>query len=155
MATLGRNEFTVTIATLMLVLYTLTLSAVAQVTSSWNRNKTISNTGSVKAIGVGVYWDQNCTNPVSAIDWGILEPGSTKNVTIYIRNEGNSAVSLGMETSNWSPSNASNYIALSWDYDGSSIDPSVVVSVIFTLAVSASIEGITSFSFDITIIGSG
>ena len=80
MATLGKDEFTVAIATLMLVLYTLALSAVAQLNSSWTKSRTISNMGYVKAIGVGVYWDQNCTNAVSAIDWGILEPGSTKNV---------------------------------------------------------------------------
>jgi hypothetical protein len=155
MTTLGRNEFTVAVATLMLVLYASALSAVAQVASSWVRDRTISNVGSVKAIGVGVYWDPNCTDVVSAFDWGILEPGSTKNVTVCIRNEGNFVISLSLTTSNWSPSNASNYITLSWDYDGRSINPSEVVKVIFTLAVSASIEGITSFSFDITIIGNG
>lgn len=155
MATLGKNEFTVAIATLMLVLYTLALSAVAQLNSSWTKSRTISNMGSVKAIGVGVYWDQNCTNAVSAIDWGILEPGSTKNVTVYIRNEGNSIVSLNMTTSNWNPSNATEYITLNWDYNGQQLNPESVAKVTLILTVSANVTGITNFSFDIIIAGIG
>jgi hypothetical protein len=154
MTKLGRNELTVAVATLMLVLYTLTLSVVAQVVLPWMRDRTISNVGSVKAIGVGVYWDQNCTSAVSAIDWGILEPGSTKNVTLYIKNEGNTAISLSMTTSNWNPSNAFDYISLNWNYNGRVIKMSQVLQIMLTLSVSASIKGITSFSFDIIIIGS-
>jgi len=60
-----------------------------------------------------------------------------------------------MYASNWSPSNASDYLTLSWDYGGQSINPDDVAQVTFTLSVDASIEGITSFSFDITIVGSG
>jgi len=155
MVTLKRNEFAVAIATLALLMYTLALSVVSQVVSPVVTDETVSNVGSVKAIGVGVYWYENCTSEVSFIDWGMLEPGSGENVTVYIRNEGNSVASLSMDTSNWSPSNASNYITLSWDYVGVSITPSEVVQVTFTLSVSASIEGIMSFSFDIIIVGSG
>jgi hypothetical protein len=60
-----------------------------------------------------------------------------------------------MYTSNWNPSNASGYMSLSWDYGEQSIDVDEVVQVTFTLSVDAGIEGITSFSFDITIVGSG
>jgi len=60
-----------------------------------------------------------------------------------------------MYTSNWNPSNASDYMTLSWDYGGQSINPDEVVQVTFTLSVDASIDGITGFSFDITIVGSG
>ena len=155
MVTLKRNESTVVIAALALLMYTLALSVVSQVASPIVTDKTVSNVGSVKAIGVGVYSDENCTSEVSFIDWGMLEPGSVENVTVYIRNEGNSVAGLSMETSNWSPSNASNYITLSWDYGGLSINPGEVLRVTFTLSVSASIEGVTSFSFDIVIVGSG
>ena len=155
MVAFERSELAVAIAALALIMYTLTLTVVSQVASPQVTEKTFSNAGSVKAIGVGIYWDENCTSEVSSINWGIIEPGSNENVTIYIRNEGNSVASLSMETSNWNPSNASNYITLSWDYGGLSINPEEVLRVTFTLSVSASIEGITSFSFDITIVGSG
>ena len=113
------------------------------------------NVGNVKAIGVGVYWDSGCTNEALLIDWGIVEPGTTEDVTFYIRNEGNSDVMLSMNTTNWSPSDASNYIALSWDYGSQSIIPATVLQVTLTLSMSLSVQGITSFSFDIVVTGTG
>jgi len=147
---LKRNDLIVAGALITLVVYTSALSVLASVQTS----KTFSNVGTVRAIGVNVYWDSGCTNPLSSINWGVLEPGSNQNVTCYIRNEGNSASTLSMYTSNWNPSNASDYMTLSWDYGGQSIDPNEVIKVTFNLSVSASISGITSFSFDITIVGS-
>jgi len=147
---LKRNELIVAGALFTLVAYTFALSALASV----QKSRTVSNAGTVKAIGVGVYWDSACTNSLSSIGWGTLEPGSSKNVTCYIRNEGNSASTLSMNISNWNPSNASDYITLSWNYNGQPINPSGVIQVTFTLSVLPSIEGITSFSFDITIVGS-
>jgi hypothetical protein len=144
-------------ATLTLVTYALALSLVGQVLSIVQTSKTVSNAGTVMAIGVGVYWDNECTNAISSIDWGVLEPGLSKNVTCYIRNEGNSVSTLSMYTSNWNPpelAEEDSPITLSWNYSGQSINPDEVIQVTFTLSVSAGIEGITSFSFDITIVGS-
>ena len=145
------RELVVAGATLTLVTYVLALSLTGQVLSAVQPSRTLSNAGTVKAFGVGVYQDSECDNALGSIDWGTLEPGSSKKVRCYIRNEGSSASTLTMYTSNWSPSNASNYMSLSWDYGGQSIDVDEVAQVKFTLSVGASIEGITSFSFDITI----
>jgi len=111
--------------------------------------------GTVKAVGVGVFWDSNCTNPVSFIDWGMVEPGSMNNVTVYVRNEGNVVASISLATENWNPSNASDYLTLSWNYDGRELNPLEVVQVTLTLSVSSSVQGIESFSFDIIISVSG
>lgn len=113
------------------------------------------NGGNVKAIGVGVYWDSSCTSEALLIDWGIVEPGTTEDVTFYIRNEGNSDIMLSMNTTNWSPLDASNYIALSWDYRSQSIVPATVLPVTLTLSMSSSVQAITSFSFDIVVTGIG
>jgi len=145
------REFVVAGATLILVTYVLVLSLAGQASSANQTTRSVPNTGAVEAIGVGVYWDNECTNRLSSIDWGVLEPGSSKHVTCYIQNEGSSASTLSMYMSNWSPSNASDYLSLSWDYGGQSIDVDRVVQVTFTLSVDANIEGITNFSFDITI----
>jgi len=115
----------------------------------------LHNVGNVKAINVGIYWDSGCTNEISLIDWGIIEPGTTENVTVYILNTGNSNVMLSINTTNWSPSSTSNYITLSWDYEGQSIGPGQVLQTTVTLSMSPSIQGITSFSFDIVVTGSG
>jgi len=150
-----KGERIVAIATLALIIYTLALAITGQVMSTIQANRTISNAGAVKAIGVGVYWNSNGTNMVTSINWGTLEPDSSTNRTCYIQNEGNSASTLSMNTSNWNPSNASDYISLSWDYGGQLVNPDELIPVIFTLSISDSVEGITSFSFDITIVGSG
>lgn len=150
-----KGERIVAIAALGLVVYILSLCLIGQVMSAVQTNRTISNVGTLKAIGVGVYWDQACTNAVDSINWGTIEPGSTVNKICYIRNEGNSVSTLSLQTSNWNPTEASNYMSLSWDYGGQSMDPDEVVRVTFTLSVSSTIQDITSFSFDITISSTG
>ncbi len=116
---------------------------------------TLPNMGTVKTMGVGVYWDSDCNNQVTSIDWGTVDPGSTKDVTAYIRNEGNAPETLSLETKNWDPPDASSYMSLSWGYGGQVIDVGEVVQVALSLSVSDTIEGITNFSFDIVVIGSG
>ena len=149
-----RKEGILAGAAVALVLYTLSLSVLGPVVSAALRNQTISNAGSVKAIGVGVYWDQPCGDTVTSIDWGILEPGFNVNKTVYIRNEGNALARLTIAASNWNPSSASSYMTLGWDYGGQILNVSEVVEVKLTLSVSSEITGITSFSFDITITAS-
>ncbi|HKZ94582.1 MAG TPA: hypothetical protein VJ249_08400 [Candidatus Bathyarchaeia archaeon] len=146
-----RKEKIVAGAAIGLVLYTLVLAMIGPMVSSALANRTVSNAGSVKAIGVDVYWDQACTNPVSSINWGTLDPGSNKSTTIYIKNTGNSPITLAMTTSNWNPSNASNYMTLIWNYGGQTLNANEVIQARFTLTVSSNITGITNFSFDITI----
>jgi hypothetical protein len=150
-----KHEIMVAVAALILVVYALSLSMYGQVLSAVQTNKTLSNTGAIQAVGVGVYSDQACTSPVSSISWGTISPGSNVNKTVYIRNEGNAAATLSMTTSNWSPANASNYMTLKWNYGGQSLAVNQVVQVMFTLSVSSSITGITSFSFTITITATG
>jgi len=116
---------------------------------------TLPNTGTVKAVGVGVYWDSTCSNPVTSINWGTVQPGSKKDTTVYIKNEGNAPETLSLETQNWNPTTASSYISLTWDYGGQAINVGGVVKVTLSLSVSSTIQGITNFSFDIVITGSG
>ncbi len=118
-------------------------------------SRTISSAGSVKGIGVGIYWDSACTNPTSSIDWGLLDPGSSKTVTVYARNEGNSVVTLSKATQNWNPSTASSYMTLNWNYAGQTLSVNQVFQIRLTLLVSSNISGIASFTFDITITVAG
>jgi len=118
-------------------------------------SRTISSGGSVKGIGVGIYWDSACANQVSSIDWGLLDPDSSKAVTVYVRNEGNSVVTLFKSTQNWNPSAASSYMTLNWNYNGQPVNANAVVQVKLTLSVLSSVLGITDFSFDIIIAATG
>ncbi|MCD6431687.1 hypothetical protein J7L33_03160 [Candidatus Bathyarchaeota archaeon] len=114
----------------------------------------VPSSGNVKAVGVGVYWDNACTNNVTSIDWGFLEPGATVNKTVYIKNEGNTPMVLNMTTDNWNPASASENITLSWNREGYVLNTTApVVQAILTLSVSPNISGVTNFSFDIIITG--
>lgn len=112
----------------------------------------IPNAGNVKAVGVGVYWDSGCTNNVTSINWGFLEPGATANVTVYINNEGNIPVTLSMTTDSWDPTSASNYITPDWNRESHVLDPGSVQAIL-TLSVSSNVSGVTGFSFDVIIAG--
>ena len=118
-------------------------------------SRTVPNGGSVKGVGVGIYWDSACTNQTSSISWGILDPGSNKTVNVYVRNEGNAVVTLSKTTQNWIPTNASNYMSLNWNYANQTLSVNQVLQVSLTLVISSTVAGISSFSFDITIVSTG
>ncbi len=113
------------------------------------------NTGNIKGIGVGVYTDSTCTQRVSTVDWGLLEGGTTSDAIVYVRNEGNAPVSLSLQTTNWNPSNANEYISLAWDYDGQQIGVNGVIAVVLSLSVASNVQGIPAFSFTVIIAATG
>jgi len=135
--------------------FAIVLASIAVVYALTSVSVHLSSVGTVKALGVGVYWDSGCSQTVSSIDWGLAEPGAVKNVTVYIRNEGNAPITLSLQTANWNPANAADYISLSWNYGGQTIGANQVVAVTLSLSISSNIQGITTFSFDIVIVGSG
>ena len=118
--------------------------------------QTISNTGSITvtpSVQLGVYSDSGCTVAISSVSWGTLNPGTTSTAPIYVKNQGNVAVTLSMSVNSWNPSSASSYLTLTWNRDGYSLAAGASVSAVLSLTVSSSITGITTFSFSITITG--
>jgi len=116
-------------------------------------NRTFSNTGTITTVNVGAYQDSGCTQVLSAIDWGSVVPGSSSNRTIYVKNTGNAQISLNMTVNTWSPSSAANYMALTWNQESTVLNVGNSVATLLVLSVSASVTGITSFSFNATITG--
>ena len=108
---------------------------------------------------IGIYEDSNCTSSLSYINWGSLEPGMARNVTMYIRNEGTGGTSLSLSTTNWQPANISDYMNLTWTHGGRALLPHEVFTVTLTLWSSASPDfaeyliayDVRDFSFDIVI----
>jgi hypothetical protein len=133
----------------------LTLITLITVIEDFGPVKSVVKADSVIGIGVGIYWDSSCTNITRSLNWGIIDPNSNNNLTINVRNEGNSAVSLRLNAANWIPSNASNYMSLSWNYSGQTLKPNEVIPIKLTLTVSPMICDITDFSIEtiITTIG--
>ncbi len=118
---------------------------------SFLRPPQATSTATLEGISIGVYWDANCTMKVESIDWGSLYPGSLKPVEVHVRNEGNTTVSIIQNTTDWVPSEASNYMNLNWNYTRQIMNPGNILPVTFRLSVSPQIRGITSFSFSIVL----
>jgi hypothetical protein len=140
-------------ATITLVILAVGAAAAIMAFGTLSNNRSIQSYGTVKAINVGVYWNSGCTNVTSTVNWGMLSPGTSKDFTIYVKNEGNVAMKLSLVAQNWSPTNAPSYMTLSWNREGQSVNSGSVLSATLSLSVSSSISGITSFSFDIIITG--
>lgn len=137
---------------LLLVLSLIVVGFSAVSLALINHMITIPSLGKIEyPPSIGIYQDSSCSEKVTSLDWGVAEPGLTRNETIYIRNEGSAPTILYLNTTNWNPQEASNYITLSWDYNEEAIEQKHVVQVTLTLSISSSIEGITTFAFDIII----
>jgi len=113
----------------------------------------IGSTGVITSAGIRVYKEIECINNVSSINWQTLNPGQSKDVTVYVKNTGTVPLSLDFNINNWDPKASSSYLFLTWDYTGVQIQPNQVLPVKFTLSVSQNIQGITIFSFDIYLTG--
>lgn len=148
-----KTEVIITIAMLVLILHTCILSVLASDNGNGQGKKGKGQGKGGAEVGIGIYGDNHCTDPLSTINWGKLEPGSSKNTTCYIQNEGKTVLFLSVETSNWNPEDASNDINLNWDYGEQPLNPGEIIQVSLTLSVSAK-TNVTALSFDITIIGS-
>lgn len=116
-------------------------------------SQNIQNSGSIKAVGVGVYTDSGCTTKAVSINWGAMTPGSTQDFTLYVKNEGTVSVILSMSTSNWTSAQASNYITLTWNRGGQTLARQATATAILTLRVSANTTGVNSFGFNIVLTG--
>lgn len=110
----------------------------------------VSNTNNSSDV-IRFYWDQDCTRNVYNIDWGVFEPGMEKGVTIYIINKGDVPVNTSLLTGDWNPEIASQYISLSWNYNGQSIKPNETVPINLNLKVSPAVSNVGNFTFIISI----
>lgn len=135
------------VATVLLVSGWMVVSALRQ------GEVAINNVGNIRTVGVEVYADETLTQPLTHIDWGLVEPGETKTFPAWVFNSGNDAMTLQLLTENWSPTEASQWITLTWNYDGDSIPVDSSIPVTFSLSVDINVTGFTDFSFDISIEG--
>jgi len=144
-------SITVIVAALILIGVSLTLITFATLSTS----STLSSTGSVSTTtNLGLYSDSGCTIPLNSINWGAITAGGSVTRTIYVKNlSSGSALTLSMATSNWSPSNSNGYLTISWNQNGTELQPGTSISVDLILSVSPTVVGITTFSVQISIIG--
>ena len=118
-------------------------------------SQSVTSSGTITAVNVGVYADSGCTQSCSNIDWGTLPPGNSTNRIVYVKNTGTVPVTLSLSTTNWTPSNANNYLTLSWDRTNYVLNAGSSIQATLTLTASSGAGSLTSFSFNVVITGTG
>jgi len=115
----------------------------------------LPSTGTVKALNVGIYWDEALTQPITQVTWGLVEPGENYSAQVYVENFGNANVTLLMYAVNWDSLLAEQHITMIWNREGYLLEVNSYVSAILVLTVSSDIRDVTSFAFDIVVEGIG
>ncbi len=116
-------------------------------------NRQLPSSGNIAAINVGIFSDYACTQNLESLDWGDIAPGESVNRIIYLKNTGTTQILLSMTASNWNPASANGPLTLTWNREGTLLDPGEVTSATLTLATVEDVLGITAFSVSILIIG--
>jgi hypothetical protein len=136
-----------------LLLVLLVLLAAVCLFEFFRLRSPVANVSGVEVSGsIGVYWDAGCRNATHSIDWGVLSVGESKDVVVYVRNEGSETVLLSMATSNFLPASAADYLSLTFNCSGHNIRVNDVVEVTVTLFVSPGAKD-NSVSFDMVFEG--
>jgi hypothetical protein len=100
---------------------------------------------------IQLYNDAACTTVISDISWGSLQAGTTKSLVIYVRNEGNVAVTLMRTLTNFDPADIANYFTFTWDYNGQPMNSGAVLRLTLYLTAAANVPAEIGFSFDTVI----
>ena len=147
---------------IIVAITSVTISTTVAILLSKNSNLTVPSLGTVRTIGVEVYWDSAKENKTDVIDWSEIWLGSSKNATIYIQSISNYDVTLELKLTDWNPEIVSEYMELTWDYNGETLSPNEVIEVTLTLSITNSPtfvqylvdERVENFNLDIHIVAS-
>ena len=150
-----KNRKRVIITLFVTVIFVLNLFFFSIISGQLSTRTQMYSYGSIQiqTAGIAAYRDASCTTTASNVPWGTIAPGSSGKYTLYIKNKGTTSLNLFLDTTNWNPTNAANYMTLTWNYNGQKIEPNQVIQITLTLSVSQSISGIDSFNFEIVLTG--
>jgi hypothetical protein len=109
---------------------------------------TIPTTGTISTVGIGIYNDPAATINVTAISWGILTPNQSTQKLLYIKNTNLINCVVTLTENNWNPTNAHEYMTISWNYSGQTLTPSMILPVTVTLSLYDNASAIMNFGFD-------
>ena len=146
------SKHTIAIALLLMV---IAIAATCTSYAALSVNKSVSTTGSVTVSPeLTVYSDSACQNNLTSVNWGTPTPGTNVTKTIIVKNTGSGvSLALNMSASAWNPTSANGPITLTWDQEGTRLNPGQSVVAVLTLKVSPTIVDVTNFSVLISVSG--
>lgn len=107
--------------------------------------------GNGATLSLGVFSNQACTQQLTSVDWGTLEPGQEATIACYVKNTSAKTVIVTASATSWNPAHASNYLSFQWNLQNAVIEPGAVTQAWLKLQVDSNIQNVTSFSFNIII----
>ena len=137
-----------------LLISVLTASLVSSAVSPQVKSQSVPSKGTLTVINLGVYSNSACTANLTALDFGTISTGATSNITLWLKNIGNSNETLSLTTNTWSPATVSQWLSLSWNQAGTVLAKNQVVAANLTLTVSPSVDpSLSDFTFNVVIAG--
>jgi hypothetical protein len=134
----------------------LVIAAVALIATTaavLTANQIVPLNGTITAVNVGVYSDSGCTQAVTTLNVGTLNPGGTATQTVYIKNAGNIPETLTMTANNWNPNNATSSLTLTWNQQNTILPTGQTIPAVLTLTAASNCGSMTNFSCSVTITG--
>jgi len=103
--------------------------------------------GTIKTVDVETYWDPNGENRRENLTWNEIKIEKLEwdeikmnpvNTTLYVKSVSNFRITLNMFLTDWNPVEISDYLTISWDYNGTILNPGEIIPVTMTLSASSS-----------------
>jgi hypothetical protein len=138
---------TLVLVAIVAVISVASTSLVAMMLSHSDDEVYLPSLGTIKTIGVETYWDPNGESRRENLTWDEiriekLEGDEAKmnqvNATLYVKSVSNFRVTLNMSLTDWNPVEISDYLTISWDYNGTVLNPGEIIPVTMTLSASSS-----------------
>jgi hypothetical protein len=142
------------IPSIAIIALTITALALTLTTAAvLNTNQTLPLNGTINTVNLAVYSDSACTQTVTALTAANLNPGGTTTQNLYVKNTGNVPETLTMTTNNWTPTNASSSLTLTWNRQNTVLNADASIQATLTLTAAANTGTLTTFSCDVTLTG--
>ena len=138
---------TLVLVAIVAVISVATASLVAMILSHSDDEIYLPSLGTIKTIGVEIYWDLDGENRRENLTWNEIQIQKLEgdevqmnqvNTTVYVKSVSNFRVTLNMFLTDWNPVEISDYLTISWDYNGTILNPGEIIPVTMTLSASSS-----------------
>jgi hypothetical protein len=138
---------TLVLVAIVAVISVATTSLVCIMLSHSDDEVYLPSFGTIKTIEVETYWDPNGENRRENLTWNEIQIQKLEgdeatmnqvNTTVYVKSVSNFRVTLNMSLTDWNPVEISDYLTISWDYNGTILDPGEIIPVTMTLSASSS-----------------
>jgi len=123
------------------------------VTAGIIATQTVASNGTITTVNVGAYSNSDCTENCTSISWESLYPGNSTSQIIYVKNTGTVPITLSMTADSWEPTDADDYLTLTWNPEYETLNPGQSTPATLTLSAASDTGDLTTFNFNIIITG--